>query len=283
MKAALCQFQIAFEEKEKNLQKAGCMIAAAANEQAQIIFFPEMSFTGFSMHISATGESDGRTIRFMQEYARKYQIAVGFGWVKKAGEKGENHYTVLDRTGAVLADYIKIHPFSFGGENKFFNPGSQTTVFTFAGHTFALFICYDLRFPEIFRAVAADADVTVVAANWPEKRIAHWNKLLEARALENQSWVFGINCVGDQQTLHYNGSSRAVSPEGETVEYLLDREGILFCKIQDEAACFRNSFPALQDRRPALYQKLQESYSSPRQCRQSACTESALCDKLKGE
>ena len=233
MKAALCQFRIAYEEKEQNLQRAGQMIADAAKEQAKIIFFPEMSFTGFSMQVSVTGETGGETVRRMQEYAQKYGIAVGFGWVKKKGDKGENHYTVTDETGAVIADYIKIHPFSFSGEEKYFAAGSQTAVFSLSGIKFGLFICYDLRFPEIFRAVSAEAEVLVVAANWPEKRIAHWNKLLEARALENQSWVLGINCVGNQQNLHYCGSSRAVNPEGETVDFLTEREGIIFC--EDEA------------------------------------------------
>lgn len=256
MKAALCQFRIAYEEKEQNLQRAGQMIADAAKEQAKIIFFPEMSFTGFSMQVSVTGETGGETVRRMQEYAQKYGIAVGFGWVKQKGDKGENHYTVTDETGAVIADYIKIHPFSFSGEEKYFAAGSQTAVFSLSGIKFGLFICYDLRFPEIFRAVSAEAEVLVVAANWPEKRIAHWNKLLEARALENQSWVLGINCVGNQQNLHYCGSSRAVNPEGETVDFLTEREGIIFCEIQDEAARFRRSFPALQDRRNALYKEL---------------------------
>ena len=256
MKAALCQFRIEFEEKEKNLLHAGDLIAAAAEKQAQIILFPEMSFTGFSMRVSAVGESGSGTVQAMREYARKYRIAAGFGWVRKNGEKGENHYTVLDETGAEIADYAKMHPFSYSGEDKYFVSGSRTAVFRFAGHTFGLFICYDLRFPEIFRAAAADADVMIVAANWPEKRIAHWNKLLEARALENQCWVLGINCVGDQENLHYNGSSRAVTPEGETAECLIDREGLIFCEIEDEAARFRNSFPALRDRRTALYRAL---------------------------
>lgn len=256
MKATLCQFQIAYEEKEMNQHRAGQMIAEAAKAHAEIIFFPEMSFTGFSMRVNATGESNGETLRQMREYVQTYGIAVGFGWVKKTGEKGENHYTVMDKNGTILADYVKIHPFSFSGEDHCFDAGSRTAVFTFSGHTFGLFICYDLRFPEIFRAVSAKADILVVAANWPEKRIGHWNKLLEARALENQSWVLGINCVGKQQALHYNGSSRAVDPEGETAAYLIDREGLIFCEIGNEAAEFRNSFPALQDRRAALYKEL---------------------------
>ena len=256
IKAALCQFRIQFEDKEQNLKRAEEMIASAAKAQAKIIFFPEMSFTGFSMRVSVTGEADGGTILRMQQYARKYRIAVGFGWVKKKAEKGENHYTVVDETGAVLADYVKIHPFSFSGENKYFEAGSRTAVFSYSGVRFALFICYDLRFPEIFRAVSDEAEVLVVAANWPEARITHWNKLLEARALENQSWVLGINCVGDQQNLHYCGNSRAVSPEGETVDCLPEREGIIYCEIRDEAARFRRSFPALQDRRNTLYQEL---------------------------
>ena len=256
MKAALCQFRIEYEEKEQNLQRAEQMIAAAAEAHAKIIFFPEMSFTGFSMQVSVTGEPDGETLRRMQQYARTYGIAAGFGWVKKHADKGENHYTVVDENGAVLADYVKIHPFSYSGENAVFVPGSRTAVFTYSGVTFGLFICYDLRFPEIFRAVSGQAEVLVVAANWPEARIAHWNKLLEARAIENQSWVLGINCVGEQQACSYNGCSRAVTPEGETAAVLPDREGLLFCEIGEEAARFRQSFPALRDRRNALYKEL---------------------------
>ena len=192
----------------------------------------------------------------MQQYARTYGIAAGFGWVKKHADKGENHYTVVDENGTVLADYVKIHPFSYSGEDAVFVPGSRTAVFTYSGVTFGLFICYDLRFPEIFRAVSGQAEVLVVAANWPEARIAHWNKLLEARAIENQSWVLGINCVGEQQACSYNGCSRAVTPEGETAAFLPDREGILFCEIGAEAACFRQSFPALRDRRNVLYKEL---------------------------
>ena len=256
MKTALCQFRIEPEKKEQNLQRAAQMIAQAAKEHADIIFFPEMSFTGFSMQVAVTGESDGETVRRIQQLARQYGIAVGFGWVKKKAGLGENHYTVVDRAGTVLADYVKIHPFSYGGESRYFAAGSRTAVFTYSGVTFALFICYDLRFPEIFRAVSAEAEVLVVAANWPEPRIAHWNKLLEARALENQSWVLGINCVGDQKDLHYCGSSRAVRPEGETAASLPDREGILCCEIGEEAAAFRKRFPVLQDRRNALYREL---------------------------
>lgn len=266
MKAALCQFSIGFENKEKNLQRAEKMIASAAKEHAQIIFFPEMSFTGFSMQASVIGESNGETVTCMQRLARQYVIAIGFGWAKKNGEKGENHYTVVDETGSVLADYIKIHPFSYSGEHDRFEAGNQTAVFTLSGIRFSLFICYDLRFPEVFRAVSDKVDVLIVAANWPKQRIAHWNKLLEARALENQCWVLGINCVGSQQALRYNGSSRAVNPEGETVDSLIGCEGILFCEILDEAAEFRKRFPALHDRRNALYIDLLSRNSDQHTC-----------------
>ena len=256
MKVALCQFSIIFEEKETNLQRSEDMIACAAKGNAQIIFFPEMSFTGFSMNVSVIGESNDETILAMQKYAQRYGIAIAFGWVKQNGEKGENHYTVLDKTGCILADYIKIHPFSYSGENNYFIAGNHSATFTLSGVKFGLFICYDLRFPEIFRVVSAETEVFVVAANWPEKRITHWNKLLEARAIENQSWVLGINCVGDQHAMHYNGSSRVVNPEGKTVNCLLDCEGVVISEIQNEASIIRNNFPVLRDRRNALYKEL---------------------------
>ncbi len=257
MKAALCQFRIEFEEKSKNLQRAAGFVQKAAESDANIVFFPEMSFTGFSMQVPKTGETDSYTIGCMQKLAQQFQIAIGFGWVRligKNGEKGENHYTVVAPDGTISADYIKIHPFSYSGEDTCFEAGSKPVIFPFMGKKIALFICYDLRFPEIFRAVSKEAEIMVIAANWPEKRIFHWNKLLEARALENQSWVLGINCCGDQQGLHYNGSSRAVSPEGESLVSILEQEGLIFCEIHDEAAVFRQNFPVFQDRKDALYQ-----------------------------
>lgn len=256
MKAALCQLNIIFEGKMVNLINAEKYISEASDAQADIIFFPEMTLNGFSMNVSETGDREKESIKLISSLAGKYRIAIGFGWAAVKGDKGENHYTVISPDGSILADYIKIHPFSYSHEDRYFNAGTELSSFFYKGKKISLFICYDLRFPEIFQAVSKDSDVIVVAANWPEKRIAHWDTLLCARAIENQSWILGVNCFGDQNGLHYCGNSTAAAPDGTVREKLHDREGLIIIDINDEADETRKAFPVKNDRRPDLYKNM---------------------------
>lgn len=247
--------------KVENLARAKGLILDAHPSEGNLILLPEMFATGYiPVSLDAAAEDfnsrdSGETANMLSEVASATNCTVMGAGIKKAGNKFLNHVSVYTpSTPKESCAYDKMN--LFFPEKETFKAGEKINLFNIKDWKTASFICYDLRFPEIFRAVSDAAEVLVVAANWPERRIAHWNKLLEARAIENQSWVLGVNCVGEQQTLHYNGSSRAVTPEGETAECLLDREGILFCEIGEEAARFRRSFPALQDRRNALYQKL---------------------------
>ena len=160
IKTALVQTQIVWEDKERNYETAGRRIAEAAEQGAEAVFFPEMSFTGFSMNTDATKESDGWTVRHMGALARQHHVSIGFGWVKDCtGECGrcENHYTIVDAAGAVLSDYAKIHPFSYAGEDLKFRGGSTLTHFSLNGIPCSSLICYDLRFPEIFQAASKRA------------------------------------------------------------------------------------------------------------------------------
>lgn len=118
IKLALVQPQIEWEEKERNYASAGKWIGEAVRQGAEAVFFPEMSFTGFSMNTEITGEKDARTIEHMSALARQHHVSVGFGWVKDCVEtcgKCENHYTIVDSAGEVLSDYAKLHPFSYSG------------------------------------------------------------------------------------------------------------------------------------------------------------------------
>lgn len=256
MKAAICQLDIKYECKDENIISAEKMIKEAAEKKADIIFFPEMTLTGFSMNVPVCGEENNETVFLMKKKAEEYGIAVGFGWIKKTGCLGENHYTVFSSKGEELADYIKMHPFSYSGEDKHYKAGECIVTFEMLGKKIGLFICYDLRFPEIFQAASKEAEIIVVAANWSEKRISHWNKLIEARAVENQCWMIGVNCFGDQNGLHYNGSSRAVDPQGDTVVSIEDKQGIIFCDIDDSAEKTRKVFPMKKDRKILLYKNL---------------------------
>ena len=190
--------KIEFEEKERNLKKALGMINQASERGAKLCLFPEMSFTGFSMNIELTGETDGYTLDVISHAAAENNIAVGFGYVRLNNGRGENHYVIVDKTGEVASDYIKIHSFAIGGESdNFISASAIPAPADISGHSISTFICYDLRFPEIFRAAADGSTIMTVAANWPWTRDGQWKALLKARAIENQVYVIGINCVGE--------------------------------------------------------------------------------------
>lgn len=253
MKISAAQLEIIFENKEHNIACAEKMILEAADNGADIIFFPEMTFTGFTMRVDENSDKSSETIERIKKLSAHYGIAVGFGWINKAGEKGENHYTVVSPSGEKLADYVKIHPFSYSGEDKYYEGGTELSSFTYLGKKISIFICYDLRFPEIFQAASAESEVIVVAANWPERRREHWKTLLKARAIENQSWIIGVNCCGNQQGIHYSGDSCIIMPEGKVYTEINNSEGIIFSSIGDEAIEARKSFPVKKDRRNNLY------------------------------
>lgn len=253
VKAALCQTEIVWEDKKKNIFNAEKMIIAAKENIAEIVLFPEMSFTGFSMNIMKTKEANEETVKTISRLASEYDIYVGFGWVKASGNKAENHYTVIDRSGTLILDYIKIHSFQYGGEGEQFIPGNQLYSFTINELRFTPLICYDLRFPEVFRMKMEETDVYIVPANWPASRREHWKTLLRARAIENQSYVLGINCVGEIGGLSYYGDTSAIDPNGNILGHISEREEILYVDIEKSSLEIRESFPVRRDRRSAIY------------------------------
>lgn len=278
MRVALCQFEIAFEKKEENTRRAIDFMEQARSAGADLVLFPEMSLTGFSMNITFTGEKDRESVQVMSEATKRIGIAVGFGWtaltdvcrganagigVACEGEmdiaecmRGENHYTVINAQGEILSDYVKMHPFSYSGEDRYFEKGNAPAHFTLDGISFSNFICYDLRFPEIFQCVSGRAHVIIVAADWPAGRSEHWKCLLRARAIENQCYILGVNTVGNQNGLYYSGDSCVVLPDGTVAELLSDEEGLLLYELVDDVEGYRTGFPVKRDRRTDLYVEL---------------------------
>lgn len=253
MKIALYQMDIAWENKEKNYIYLKNKLDGLCDKNTDIIFLPEMSFTGFSMDTDITKESNLETVNKMADYARQYNIAIGFGWVKDCGEKSENHYTIVNKEGNVISDYVKIHPFSFSGEDEKFQGGEVINVFEFDGIKFSIFICYDLRFPEVFQIASKEAHVIVVPANWPQNRREHWECLLKARAIENQVYVIAVNCVGEIGGLTYAGDSCVINPNGEIVLKVCEREKVLEYELTDDVENYRRIFPVKSDRREEIY------------------------------
>lgn len=258
MKIALLQMNIAWEDKEKNYIYIEQYLKTVYEKGIELLLLPEMSFTGFSMNTNLTKEAGTETLDKMAEYARRYSIAIGFGWVKDCGNKSENHYTVVDKNGIVISDYAKIHPFSYSGEDQKFQGGERIGVFELCGIKCSTFICYDLRFPEIFQIASKEAHVIIVPANWPATRREHWKCLLRARAIENQVYMIAVNCVGKISGISYSGDSCVINPNGEIVVESFNQEGIVEYELVDDVKDFRNEFRVKDDRREELYIRFQK-------------------------
>lgn len=251
MKIAVCQLEIKLEKKEINIERAIAFIKEAAENNAELILFPEMSFTGFSMRTAVTGEEKRETVEAMKQIAKDNNIAIGFGWVKNLADS-ENHYTIVNNEGCEIADYAKIHPFSFAKEDQYFKAGEKPCAFALNEINFGLAICYDLRFPELFQYLSKTAGVLLIPANWPARRKEHWMTLLKARAIENQCYVIGINCVGKQGFAMYEGDSLVLNPNGDIINHL-ENEAMVYVDIENDVDEYRNKFPTKDDRRPDLY------------------------------
>jgi predicted amidohydrolase len=168
--------------------------------------------------------------------------------------KGRNEAVVFGPKGELLARYCKLHPFTLSGETARHEKGENLVFFEWDGMVAAPFICYDLRFPEIFRrATQRGAELLIVIALWPARRVEHWVTLLRARAIENQAWVIGVNRCGSEPDLSYPGRSVAVNPHGELVADAGSGEGLAHAEIDAPMLRqWRIDFPALKDIRNDL-------------------------------
>jgi omega-amidase len=245
------QPDIVWEEKGTNFSRITNLLKSVAVANDSLIVLPEMFSTGFSMNLGVTCQKDEREDEaFLQALARNHHSFV-IGGVVSSGTpgKGRNEAVLFSPDGALLARYAKMHPFTLGGEADGHNAGSEIVVSRCAAFDLAPFICYDLRFPEVFRAAAArGANLFVVMALWPVKRQRHWLTLLQARAIENQAYVVGVNRVGVEPNYSYAGRSVVVDPHGIIIADAGEREGVLTARLDLEIVrAWRSDFPALCD------------------------------------
>lgn len=260
MKIALVSLDQKWEDKEHNLLECERYLKIASESDVNMIIFPEMTLTGFSMDIgkNAENEADSGTIQAFQKLSLEYSISVVFGVVIKDGEYALNRAYITDKIGNIGGHYTKIHPFSFSGEDRSFSSGSALCSFELDNTTVGLTICYDLRFPELYSALAAKNDILVNIANWPAKRIDHWNTLLKARAIENQIFVIGVNRTGkDGNNLEYVESNNVFNANGECLKPIEEKENMKIYEIDRSwTQSFKNSFSTVQDRKTALYKSI---------------------------
>jgi omega-amidase len=262
MRIALAQIDIAWENKEANKKKALAFIEKAKKQAADFILFPEMSLTGFSMKVPLIGEKKDdifSTKAWFADKALQNNIFIGFGYVEIDPEtlKGTNKFSVVSPDGSIISDYSKIHPFSFGLEAEHYVGGNSISTFKLKDFTASTFICYDLRFPEIFQYASKEASLITISANWPKARREHWITLLKARAIENQCFVAGINRVGWGDNIEYCGDSMVIDPLGNIIAQSYNEETLVTADIDiSEVIKVRESFQLKKDRREDFYAEL---------------------------
>jgi omega-amidase len=259
MNIALCSLDQFWEDKQKNRSKCLSAITRAKAGKADVIIFPEMTMTGFSMNtgLIAEGFKKSDTLNWFREQARIFEIYIVFGIVITGKRKPLNSCIVINRTGSIVGLYAKVHTFSYADEDQHYDRGAKIAACKIMTEKIGLTICYDLRYPEVYTSLAKSCSAILNIANWPAERIDHWTTLLRARAIENQLYIFGVNRRGiDGKGIKYIKSSIAVSPRGEIIPpdskgNDLDLYSIDFNAVKS----YRKVFPALKDRRPSIYKK----------------------------
>jgi predicted amidohydrolase len=228
--------------------------AAMAEGPPDLVALPEMCATGFSMNARAIREpEDGPTHRFLRDLARTRSIHL-LGTVVEESRTdprlGRNTALLYAPDGDIVARYTKIHPFSFLDEDRHYEKGDRIVTVDVAGFRAAIFICYDLRFPESFRRATLEqgANLFLVPANWPTDRAEHWDLLLRSRAVENLAYVAGINRTGSGGGLRFDGRSQVIDPTGKVLARRTEGAGAVFAEIEvDRLRETRERFPFLDD------------------------------------
>ena len=235
MRIGMAQMDISWENIEDNKKKVEQFFKKAEENQVDCLVFPEMTLTGFSMNVEETGEKSENQKHFFEEMSKKYKIFTVFGYTEPVPEErlkehpNWNHYynrLGIAENGELKLNYAKIHPFSYGFEGEYYQGGRKLKSVEWKGTTLGAFVCYDLRFPEIFQISSEKS----------------------------------VNRTGEGDGLHYNGHSAIYSPNGEAVTTIREEECLLIGDINpEEIKEMRKTFPMKNDRREELYIKMWEN------------------------
>lgn len=250
VKVAVVQSALHWQQPDANHQHFEQVLSALP--AVDLIVLPEMFNTGFSMQSDSIAEpEDGKTVRWMQRIAAVQQAAICGSVATQTTDGPVNRLWFVTPDGEARY-YDKKHLFRMGGEHNAYRAGNERVVVSWRGVRFCLQVCYDLRFP-VFSRNQLDYDALIYVANWPAARSQVWTTLLQARAIENQAFVLGCNCVGtDGNGLEYTGHSLIVNYLGlPMAELVAGEQGILLAELDISALNqFKQKFPAYLDADP---------------------------------
>lgn len=260
MKISLAQIDVLLGKPDENLVKARNMVAHAARRGSDIVVFPELWSTGYDLENAAMHSVpvDKGVFAEMSSLASEHSIHILGSCLSLLGSgRFGNTAVFLDPSGQILGKYTKVHLFRLMDEHRYLTPGDHLTIVETVWGKVGLAICYDLRFPELFRAYTlAGAAAVFLPAEWPHPRLTHWQVLLRARAIENQMYMIACNRVGISKSDHFFGHSCIIDPWGQIVVEAGEDEELLTTEIDiDKVDQARSEIPVLADRRPGIYEE----------------------------
>lgn len=258
MKLGLVQFE-AGPDPEENVGDAISLVREAAADGADLVVLPEIwnvGYYAFDQYAAGAEPLDGPTVTRFRDLAEELDIHLHAGSiVEREGENLYNTNVLIDPAGEILDTYRKIHLFGYESEeSQLLTPGERIVAVETDLGTVGMVTCYDLRFPELFRALRDDgADIVLVSSAWPHERLSHWLLLNRTRAMEEQVFLAAANLVGDNAGVRSAGNSLVVDPWGIPRVNAGIEERVVTTEIDlQEAYDAREEFPVLADRRIGL-------------------------------
>jgi len=252
---ALVQMPIHPAAVERNIQTAADAVASAARRGADLVLLPELWACGYAREAwpGCASRLDAGVFARLAAWAQQHHVALGGSHLEQDGDRLYNTFALYGTEGRRWGVYRKIHRFLPMGEG-ILAAGTEVRIARTPWGKMGLAVCYDLRFPEMFRLQAvAGARLLLVVAEWPRVRIDHWRILLRARAVENQAFVAAVNAAGGPDAV-FGGNSMIVSPQGDVLAQADEAEALVLASIDlSQADAYRKSFPVLEHREPQAY------------------------------
>src|SRR3954471_16351765 len=242
---ALGEYDTGWHDPQQSLRSARELARSARAAGARLLVLPEMCTTGFTMNAEQYSEpEDGPSVRALADIARDSSLWVVAGVSVRRDDKFLNSAIAFAPDGSIAGTYDKQRLFGYATEHHVYSPGSEPCVVKIGPLSLGLFVCFDLRFPELFREVGARVDAIVLVANWPTTRQHHWDILSQARAVENQCYFIGVNRTGEADGLRYAGGSVIFDPWGERIDKPAPGSSLRIGEVSHgKVAQVRKSFP----------------------------------------
>jgi omega-amidase len=261
IRLSLGQTQIQFRSPDQNIEASSNMIQEAAGLGSQLILFPELWLHGYDLrNCKVYAHETPKYLQQLLQLAKDNHIFVGGSILEESDSEPFNTFYLLNDEGQVVTKYRKTHLFHLMDEHVWLKAGTNLQTIQFPWGNCGMAICYDLRFPELFRSLALKGcTIILIVSEWPLSRIEHWRTLLRARAIENQLFIAAVNSVGQTGTETYGGCSAIISPWGEILaEGNGEKSQLVTTDLDfDLVEQTRKTIPIFSDRRSDIYGDLE--------------------------